>query len=258
MVSEAEQLAQFEDQTYLPLVPELRSLFRKRYSRKLGYHGPHHHDAVTRRAIRNREQMLQHKVPDVPSKFRTMVGASAHDNWYERYFLEGFDRYFKSPEEFHMYASAEVLTDAGVGKETIDGITDDILGTKAGERCSTVGRFMLCAADLRPTMIKNRGPMRVDTKKLYEEDKYLKNRDLGELGFNVLSMGVLATFHVVNLNNPRLLRACPPLGAEHRQQGINIGFMLTDNIQLFGDKTKEQIRQLPPLLRDSALNLLKL
>jgi hypothetical protein len=173
-----------------------------------GYHIRPHGQGVHDTTVSNRLLLIEAGVSEteVPSLFLARTAPATHDEAYFRFYSDPKIRdKFKDPEEYAMdlYAERARGSKYRIDEQTIAEGQGMIRGTRAGERCRTWGEVILCEADIHPTTQEDTAQMDEDTQVLYGEYR-VTNKEITELGYELLALGVLKTIQMINLSFPRM------------------------------------------------------
>lgn len=241
---------QQQDDLYLPKLSTVREALIEGYSPELEFHAPEHEAAVFERANANRQLLLTREVEGIPGAFVTGVSASGHDTGFNDYFSFGLKWKYGSAEAYAARLTDEVLVREKVDKQTRKEVHDNIFATKAGVRSRTWGQFILCEADLHNTTGDYDTDMAPNTNKLRAEFARLTGTDLGDIGYKLFSLRLLATYHQVNLNFSRIATAGGDFIALRDQMGTNLRKMLEEIASQTGEQMFELVKRIGgPALR---------
>lgn len=231
-----------QDERYLPLLPELQEELAAGYSgpERMPYHGwPHHPFSVRDANLAIRKAQLKAGVSGVPSEFVTIFGSLAHDYLLDEYIRMCRDGKPPAPsaELYAAQKSGKLLLVRQVDPLTVAESGQNILGTAAGVRCTTLGMLNLCFADLNGTAEDFETVMKPDTAALRREKEIIEEKEVDELKFGVGSVYHLLRYRYENLLVPRFLIQNPDLLKRFVAMGFNLQQMTQGLALQTGEKS---------------------
>lgn len=239
-----------QDERYMHLVPDIEAAFQAGYSDELIYHVWGHGLSTYETNAAFRDDMRERGVRNVPGQFMTHVDSKGHDFRFWDFFAlkKAGNMKLGQAEALAIHSGGEVLRAMGVDEFTIQEFGHNVWGTRLGTRCSTVGQYTLCAADLINTSGDYKTVFRQDTMKLLEEKTKIDGAEVDELGFLAGSLIVLSRYRYINLSSVARRRESPELMAFYRAQGASLkalGIDLAARLGLGGAaEVNDHLRQL--------------
>lgn len=210
------------------LLPKIEERLQAEYSEELEYHAWSHAVQVDDKSIENRSILITEGLTDVDGLFTTSVRALGHDAGMLEFFKRNLAEKYSYPEFYSMVLTARILKDLRVDPTTIDEAVQPIMGTKCGEKCRDLASYVLCVSD-----VDNSEHELTDydtlfspaTARLRREHVLLKGVDLGREGYDDFSLGLLAKYCMINLNQPHILERSPYLRTLRARQLTTLGHL---------------------------------
>lgn len=233
-----------QDERYLHLIPDIEAEFEAGYDETLlEYHIWQHANNVYEANSRHRQELIALGYRNIPGRFMTFVDSKGHDFRYKKYFdlQKNGDNPYSSAEELSGVEAGHILTSKGIDKFTVAEFAHNVMGTKLGVRCNTMGRLTLCAADLQNTGEDYENTMKPDTEKLRIEKSRLDETLIDPTKFAVGALVVLTRYHFENLFVPRLLSKSPRIREFYFKQGANLRRMAFEQAALAGQVGEDAV-----------------
>lgn len=214
-----EMTSQRRDKLYLPMADDFVAEALAKYDtgdfteqlaatpKGRGYHIQPHGQQVHDTSVTNRQILLEAGVSEllVPSLFTTRTASASHDEaFYEYYGNPKIQAEHASPEAYAMYLYRKRGESRRfrLDEQTIEEGQSIIATTQANKQCLTWGQLIVCEADVHMTTLENTERMDEDTEVLHGEYQITTNKTISKLGYNLLSLGILKTINMVNMNFP--------------------------------------------------------
>lgn len=221
------------------------------------YHWRGHGGEVGERSLSYRS-ILMDAGYEVASETETFLAGVGHDTLKFEYDNSPLlQKQFPSAEAYASFVTQSTMLlfeyDPAVSERT----GKMILPTQPGKAASTIPEIGLVFADVAPVMDEDRTQMKLDTAKLKLEYPMCSRskREISEIGFKTLSLGVLSTIYFKNLGS-RQISQIEFFNKRRDQMRQNLLDTAGEIAEEAGQEIKELVSDIAPPFLGSALKLL--